>query len=154
MQKLFLVKIAYLALKLLAFKALAVGKISLVLSSVLWLKKLFSHKHQTTTHYTVVPHSHHEDTHHYDAPYDHWASGTTHYDGKGDDGYAYYAGEHDDYKKTGRNLGASQGRSLDSSSVEPSQQAAEARSIEDLQPNLDAQEMAYRAQLQEAQRRK
>lgn len=60
--------IGALALKgvaILAFKALAIAKIALTVAGVIFLKKLFEHKHHSST-YEVVAHPHYEDHGHYD----------------------------------------------------------------------------------------
>ncbi|XP_058793751.1 uncharacterized protein LOC131665711 [Phymastichus coffea] len=58
-----LIPIALGGLALLAFKALVIGKIALILSAVIALQKLFGNKHQS---YEVVTHDvpHHHDEHH------------------------------------------------------------------------------------------
>ena len=48
-------------LALLAFKALLIGKIALVLSAIIGLKKLLDSKHHQT--YEVVSHPHHSEEH-------------------------------------------------------------------------------------------
>lgn len=54
-------------LALLAFKALLIGKIALVLSAIIGLKKLLDSKHHHQT-YEVVAHPHHTEEHgHYAA---------------------------------------------------------------------------------------
>lgn len=50
---------------LVAFKALIVAKIALLLALAIAIKKLLDTKHQTST-YEVIAHPHYEDYHHHD----------------------------------------------------------------------------------------
>ncbi|XP_034837224.1 keratin, type II cytoskeletal 1 [Maniola hyperantus] len=90
LKKMMLMKLAILAIALIAGKALLIGKLALVLSAIIGLKKLLSQQQQKHVTYEVVAHPHHSSSHSSSHDY----AGASGYGGDSGGGYGSGGGGH------------------------------------------------------------